>query len=69
MQIIVRELEKSAITITPKHIFMEGDTVLTQYIVPKWSLKYINESKNKFVNGVIADLTVMKGGGGGGRRN
>ena len=30
--------------IIPDKIIMEGETVLTQYIVPYWSLNYINQS-------------------------
>ncbi len=45
VEIVVRELEKSAIKIEPSRIIMEGDTLLTQYYVPQWSLKYVNESK------------------------
>ena len=32
--------------IIPDKIIMEGETVLTQYIVPYWSLNYINQSKH-----------------------
>ena len=41
---MVRELERGAMKITPDLIMMEGETVLTQYIIPYWSLDYVNTS-------------------------
>jgi len=41
---IVRELEWSSMVITPDQIVMEGETVLTQYIIPFWSLSYVNQT-------------------------
>ena len=42
----LRKLDRSAIKILPESIFMEGDTVLVQYIVTKWSLNSKNSSKS-----------------------
>ena len=33
---------------------MEGDTLLTQYYVPQWSLKYVNESKCNYLLPIFA---------------
>ena len=41
---MVRELERGAMKITPDKIMMEGETVLTQYIIPYWNLEYVNKS-------------------------
>ena len=38
----VRKLETSVLQISPANITMESDTVLTQYIIKKWSLDFIN---------------------------
>jgi len=35
----LRELDKPTINMIPEDIFMEGDTVLVQYIIAKWSLE------------------------------
>jgi len=34
--------------ITPDSILMEGETVLTQYILTYWKLDYVNSSKKNF---------------------
>ena len=39
--------------IIPDKIIMEGETVLTQYIVPYWSLNYINQSKHILVKFIL----------------
>lgn len=41
---MVRDLEKRVLMITPDSIMMEGDTVLTQYIILSWKLDYVNQS-------------------------
>jgi len=38
----VRSLEASVVTLLPKTIVMESDTVLTQYVIMNWTLDYIN---------------------------
>ena len=45
---IVRDLERGAMKITPDKIMMEGETVLTQYIIPYWNLDYVNKSMQKY---------------------
>ena len=35
----IRELERSTVNLVPELVFMEGDTVLVQYIVSDWSLQ------------------------------
>ena len=45
---IVRDLERGAMKITPDKIMMEGETVLTQYIIPYWNLDYVNKSMRKY---------------------
>ena len=35
----IRELERSTINLVPEMVFMEGDTVLVQYIISRWSLQ------------------------------
>ena len=45
MDIELKDLEKASVNLTPESIFMEGDTVLVQYIIQKWSLHIRNESK------------------------
>ena len=40
----LRELDKPTINMIPENIFMEGDTVLVQYIIAKWSLELKNSS-------------------------
>jgi len=42
---MVRDLEKRVLMITPDRIVMEGKTVLTQYIILSWTLGYSNQSK------------------------
>ena len=46
MEVVVPPLDQYGVFITPKNIEMKGQTVLTQYIVPHWQLRYRNESKN-----------------------
>ncbi|XP_023330915.1 glutamate-gated chloride channel alpha [Eurytemora carolleeae] len=41
---MVRDLEKRVLMITPDSIMMEGDTVLTQYIILSWKLDYVNQT-------------------------
>ena len=41
---MVRDLEKKVLMITPDSIMMEGETVLTQYIILSWKLDYMNQS-------------------------
>ena len=41
----VRELERETINLVPESVFMEGDTVLVQYIISSWSLQYRNNSE------------------------
>ena len=45
VEIVVPMLDQYGVVITPKNIEMKGQTVLTQYIVPHWQLRYKNESK------------------------
>ena len=45
VEIVVPTLDQYGVVITPKNIVMKGQTVLTQYIVPHWQLRYRNESK------------------------
>ena len=42
VNLIVRKLESSVMSILPSRLVMEEDTVLTQYIVKNWTLTYIN---------------------------
>ena len=41
----IRELERSTISLVPELVFMESDTVLVQYIISSWSLQYRNHSE------------------------
>ena len=41
----VREFQNLLMKIQPEEIVMEGDTVLTQYIITHWILVYTNLSK------------------------
>ena len=43
----LRELERSSVKLNPTMVLMEGDTVLTQYIITKWALVFKNQSKFK----------------------
>ena len=45
VEIIVKNLDKFGVEITPNTIKMLGETVLTQYIVKSWTLGYKNESE------------------------
>ena len=45
MDLELRELERASINLIPKIVMMESKTVLTQYIISKWSLEYKTESK------------------------
>ena len=41
----IRALERSTISLVPEVVFMESDTVLVQYIISSWSLQYRNDSE------------------------
>ena len=41
----IRELERSTISLVPETVFMESDTVLVQYIISSWSLQHRNDSE------------------------
>ena len=41
----IRALERSTISLVPEQVFMESDTVLVQYIISSWSLQYRNHSE------------------------
>ena len=41
----IRALERSTISLVPELVFMESDTVLVQYIISSWSLQYRNHSE------------------------
>ena len=45
MDLELRELERSSILLVPKDVVMESETVLTQYIISKWSLQYKSEGR------------------------
>ena len=45
VELVVPPLDQYGVVITPKNIEMKGQTVLTQYIVPHWQLRYMNESE------------------------
>jgi hypothetical protein len=40
----VRRLERRSVQLVPSLIWMESETVLTQYIITSWSLVYTNQS-------------------------
>ena len=44
MDLELRDLERASINLIPKIVMMESKTVLTQYIISKWSLEYKTES-------------------------
>ena len=46
MNLVVRELERSVVKMTPDLLTMESETVLTQYIIKNWTLAYRNISKH-----------------------
>ena len=46
----LRELDKPTINMIPEDIFMEGDTVLVQYIIAKWSLELKDPGKDWILN-------------------
>ena len=48
----IRDLERSITEVTPNEIMMEGNTVLTQYIITHWKLDYIDKGIH---------MTVLKG--------
>ena len=50
VQIAARGLEKSDIYLYPDQVFMEGETVLTQYIIPYWDLDYTNTSNTSYIS-------------------
>ena len=41
----VRSLERRSVQLVPSLIWMESETVLTQYIITSWSLVLANTSK------------------------
>ena len=41
----IRALERSTISLVPELVFMESDTVLVQYIISSWSLQHRNASE------------------------
>ena len=41
----IRDLEKTTISLVPELVFMESDTVLVQYIISSWSLQHRNASE------------------------
>ena len=43
VNIEIRNLERSITQITPNNIMMEGNTVLTQYLITFWKLDYIDK--------------------------
>ena len=45
VEIVVKNLDKFGVRITPNTVKMLGETILTQYIVNAWTLTYKNESK------------------------
>ena len=47
MDLELRELERASINLIPKIVMMESKTVLTQYIISKWSLEYKTESNRR----------------------
>ena len=46
VNLVVRELERSVVKMTPDLLTMESETVLTQYIIKNWTLAYRNISKH-----------------------
>jgi len=42
VNLIVRKLETAVMMVTPNMLFMESETVLTQYIIKNWTLAYNN---------------------------
>ena len=49
MDLELRELERASINLIPKIVMMESKTVLTQYIISKWSLEYKTESNKTLI--------------------
>ena len=47
MDLELRDLERASINLIPKIVMMESKTVLTQYIISKWSLEYKTESNRR----------------------
>jgi hypothetical protein len=45
----IRDLERSITQVTPNEILMEGNTVLTQYIITFWKLDYIDKGIHMIV--------------------
>ena len=44
MDLEVRSLEQRSVRLTPRLIWMESETVLTQYIITSWSILLANQS-------------------------
>ena len=58
MDLELRELERSSIRLLPKDVMMESETVLTQYIISKWSIQYKSESD--MTEGIILTLILKR---------
>ena len=41
----LRDLDKTTVNLIPENIFMEGDTLLVQYIIKSWKLDRKNISR------------------------
>ena len=41
----LRDLDKTTVNLIPENIFMEGDTLLVQYIIKSWTLDPKNISR------------------------
>lgn len=41
----LRDLDKTTVNLIPESIFMEGDTLLVQYIIKSWTLERKNISR------------------------
>ena len=41
----LRDLDKTTVNLIPENIFMEGDTLLVQYIIKSWTLDRKNISR------------------------
>ena len=44
----MRNLETSVVTLLPKTIVMESDTVLTQYVIRNWSVRFFHNIAEDF---------------------
>ena len=45
MELVIRSLERTSVTIIPDTIALERETLLTQYIIKSWELDFRNASK------------------------